>query len=143
MAAWRAHPLEMQSVEFKVLDGSFPKTSSIYFKQIGIRVASPTNSMKSISSILRPDTSIDLVKQSLKSLTNASISYSNSSLVKCCFKSSSSKRDSQLISASLFPVKSFLIFSMASRSLSLALISFLGSHPYFFSNCPPKRSVRR
>ena len=89
-----------------------------------------------------PDFTRDSSKHCLKSLTNGAISSSNSSLVKCSFKSSSSKSDSQLISASLFPVKSFLIFSMESRSLSLALLFSLGSQPYFFSNFPPKSSVR-
>jgi len=92
---------------------------------------------------LTPAISNDSLKHFSNFSTNGYISSSNSSLVKCCFKSSSSKSASQLISASLFPVKSFLIFSMESRSLSLALLSFLGSHPYFLVNCPPKRSVRR
>jgi len=50
MAACNAHPLAIQSVEFKVLEGSLPKTSLICYMQIGILVASPTSSMKSMVS---------------------------------------------------------------------------------------------
>jgi len=129
-------------VEFKVLDGSFPKTSAILAKQHGIRVASPTNSTKSTSSFLTPQASKESLKHFVNFSINGAISTSNSSLVKCSFKSSSYISDSQFKSAILFPVKSFLIFSIPSRSLSLALVSFLGSQPYFFSNFPPKSSVR-
>jgi hypothetical protein len=58
MAAWSAHPLAMQSVELRVLDGSVLKLVLIASRQIGIRVASPTSSTKSISVVLRPDLTI-------------------------------------------------------------------------------------
>jgi len=76
----------------------------------------------------------------LKRVIVGSISYSNSSLVKCRWRSSSSISASQLISASLFAVRSFRIFSIASRSLSLHLGLSLGSHPYFLANSPANKS---
>jgi hypothetical protein len=62
IAAWRAHPLAMQSVELRVRFGSFPKTSVMFLMTAGIRVASPTSSMKSISSCFNPKMKIRVNK---------------------------------------------------------------------------------
>lgn len=56
----------MQSVEFKVLDGSLPKQSLIFWMQIGILVASPTSSMKSIFSFATPIIEQKLVSQQIR-----------------------------------------------------------------------------
>jgi len=112
----------------------------MFWMQIGILVASPTSSIKSILSFVRPHLVIDSSKTFMNYAINGPISSSNSSLLICLWRSSSSIKASQLISASLFPVRSFLSFSMASRSLNLQRTFVLGSQPYFLANSPPKSS---
>ena len=108
--------------------------------QIGIRVASPTNSTKSIPAFVRPELVSDSSKHFLNLPTNGAMSSSSSSLLRCLCKSSSSMRASQCTSASLLEVNSFLTFSIASSNLNLHLGLGLGSQPYFFSNSPPSNS---
>jgi hypothetical protein len=140
MAACKAQPLAMQSVELRVLEGSFPKNSLICCMHIGILVASPTNSTKSIVSGFNYDFSSASSKHFLKETTNGAISSSSYSLENYLLKSSSSINDSQFTSARLFEVRSFLIFSIESNSRSLQRRDSRGSQPYFLANSPPKRS---
>ena len=144
MAACRAHPLDTVSTEFSVLESSLFGYISLRISWMaGILVASPTSSTKSIFLSLRPDFSRDSETHFLNLSKNGAINSSSSVLLKCLWKSSSSMRESQLISASLLDVSNFLIFSIESSILKRHLAFGLGSQPYFLLNSPPKRSNSR
>lgn len=131
--ATMAHPLAIQSYEFKVLARSFlPKTPLIASCIIGIRVASPTSSIVSILLSGSPHLPNDSLRHLLKFYIKVCIKASRSLLSTCLLKSWSSINESTLISASLLPLSNFLSFSILSMSLSLHLTFCLGSHPYFF-----------
>ena len=75
----------MQSVEFRVLDGSLPKTCLICSMQHGIRVASPTNSTESRVAISTPIKKIKIRIKSNKKLWYVGPYYQNMHIGRCKF----------------------------------------------------------
>mmetsp|Transcript_20115 Transcript_20115/g.62863 ORF Transcript_20115/g.62863 Transcript_20115/m.62863 type:complete len:219 (-) Transcript_20115:651-1307(-) len=143
IAACRAQPRATASSAFMVVDSSLPPKAAEHISFThGTRLDPPTISTKSMDSTGMPLASLTASSTACTLAIMGLHMSRKTSRVMLEPKSSSSMRHSQLMPASLFAERIFLVFVTASSSLKDAFLFESGSQPTFFLNCAANSRMR-